>query len=150
MYPGLPRATVTAPSAARYTAAPPSGAVTNTAPTTRLAFALAQARVPPPTPRLWGSLPLEEIEGHEPDPAYDVRPIEGLGRAPVRAEELARLAAARAGLGFVIPAAYATGGGSSQAPLAEETPAPGLFGISTPYLVLAGVAAVALGMILKR
>lgn len=145
MYPGLPRATVTAPSAARYTAAPPPGAVTNTAPTTRLALALAQARLPVPTPQLWGSLPLEEIEGHEPDPAYDVRPIEGLGRAPVRSEDLARLAAARTGLGKLPLFLQQADPRAAE----DEAPSAGLFGISTPYLVLA-VAAVALGMILKR
>jgi hypothetical protein len=92
-------------------------------------------------------LPVEEVEGHDVDPAYDVRPIEGLGRAPIRSERLA-------GLGIVIPATYAIGrAASEQTAQSEPAPAdatPGLFGISTPYLVLAALAAVALGMVLKR
>lgn len=86
MYPGI---TVTARQVTERLARP-EGRVTNAAPTTRAALAV---RVGKSTrDRIWGSLPTEEVEGHTPDPAYDVRPIEGLGRAPVRSERL--------GLGF--------------------------------------------------
>lgn len=141
MYPGLP--TVTARYATRRPSGPPEGKTTNTAPTTRLAMARATARLPRGADRIWGALPVEEVEGHDVDPAYDVRPIEGLGRAPIRSERLA-------GLGIVLPAVYATSSSTSapQSAPAEETPS--LFGISTPYLVLGAVAAVALGMVLKR
>jgi hypothetical protein len=139
MYPGLP--TVTARYAVERLAGPPRGAVTNTAPTTQLALALA--RLPRrASDRIWGALPVEEVEGHDVDPAYDVRPVEGLGRAPIRSE---RLASERlAGLGK-LPLFL-----QEELPKPEEESSPGFFGISTPYLVLAGVAAVALGMVLKR
>lgn len=81
MYPGIARrAPVTG------VAAPPHREATNTAPTTRAAMTLRGVQYSPD--RLWGSLPVEEVEGHDPDPAYDVRPIEGLGRAPIRSERL--------------------------------------------------------------
>jgi len=146
MYPGLP--TVTASYAASRPSGPPGGAITNTAPTTRLATALAAARLPRGRDRIWGALPVEEVEGHDVDPAYDVRPVEGLGRAPIRSERLA-------GLGVTMPLAWAMGRAASEQ-TAEPQPteptesSPGLFGVSTPYLVLGALAAVALGMVLKR
>jgi len=143
MYPGLP--TVSARSV--RPSGPPGGFITNTAPTTQLALARAAARVPRGADRIWGALPVEEVEGHDVDPAYDVRPVEGLGRAPIRSERLA-------GLGFVIPSSAVFGrAAASETAQPEASPAeppPGLFGVSTPYLVLAAAAAVALGMVFKR
>lgn len=87
-------ATTTATYIAERPAAPSPRTVTNTAPGTQLARALAMANLSPrPTDRLWGALPVEETEGHAVDPAYDVRPIEGLGRAPLRSERLSGLGA---------------------------------------------------------
>ena len=64
---------------------PPPVRITRAAPKTGAAMA---GQVPPTEAKLWGSLPIEDVEGHEPDPAYDVRPIEGLGAPPVRSEML--------------------------------------------------------------
>lgn len=77
----------------------PDRTTTSTAPTTQLARALAMAGLSPKSPdRLWGALPVEEIEGHDVDPAYDVREVEGLGRAPIRSEQLAGLGQRRGGV----------------------------------------------------
>lgn len=142
MYPG--RFTVTEPFVGIRPMAPSGPRVTNTAPTTRIALdagRVARSR----TPRLWGAIPVEEVEGHDVDPAYDVRPLEDVRRSPIRSEHLA-------GLGLVIPSAAALASAASQASQEPEPapPEPSAFGISTPYLVLAALAAVALGMMLKR
>jgi hypothetical protein len=86
MYPGLVQ---TAPIATTRLSAP-SGQVTNTAPTTRAAMALSVRPGKWTLDRIWGSLPTEDVEGHTPDPAYDVRAIEGLGWAHVRSERRGR------------------------------------------------------------
>lgn len=86
MYPGLVH---NAPAAPRFST--PRGHVTNTAPTSRPVSYSATKRIPE---RIWSALPVEDVEGHSPDPAYDVRPVEGLGWAPLRPE--------RRGLGFAM------------------------------------------------
>lgn len=60
---------------------PASSRVTNTAPTTLLARA---GFTPRERATVYGVLPAEMVEGFEPERAYDVKPIEGLGRAPDR------------------------------------------------------------------
>lgn len=84
---GLSAITETASDATRRLALPRS-VVTNAAPSTRAAMALSVVPGKFTPDRIWGSLPVEDVEGHTPDPAYDVRPIEGLGRAPIRSERL--------------------------------------------------------------
>lgn len=49
---------------------------------TRAAPGVGPARaglIVPPASLLWGSIPVDRVEGHEPEPAYDVRSSSGLG-----------------------------------------------------------------------
>lgn len=60
----------------RLSAPPASVHVTRVAPGAPAARA---GMLPVPAARLWGSIPVESVEGHEPEPFYDVRPASGLG-----------------------------------------------------------------------
>lgn len=159
MYPGIVR---TAPVAPKRLSAP-SGRVTNTAPTTREAMALSIRPGKYTLDRLWGSLPVEDVEGHSPDPAYDVRPIDGLGWAPVRSERLGR------GLGLTrdldavqtaqeramgrpngLVAAAASGSAPSSSPASSPSSAATMLSSSLSPATLALVGAAALLFLLKR
>lgn len=88
------------------------------------------------TPRtsalLWGSVPLVTVEGHEPDPFYDVRKS-GLGAPPtLRSENIMRYES-KAQLD---PGTFTRG----QPALIERTPPPVTAQVS-PLAVLAGAAA---------
>ncbi len=83
---------------ARFLAPPPRTNITRAAPGVLAARAGLIRGIPP---RLWGSIPVEQVEGHEPDRAYDVaRTSPFTSWRPLRSERLSR---GGGGLGFVIP-----------------------------------------------
>ncbi|MGH7259947.1 MAG: hypothetical protein ACREI9_04615 [Nitrospiraceae bacterium] len=80
---------------ARQLAPPPRSNVTQAAP--RVAAARA-GRVPETPARIWGSIPVEQVEGHQVAPAYDVLRPGSFTWKPLRSERLYE-----GGLGFVFP-----------------------------------------------
>lgn len=94
--------------------------------------------IPAEPAKLWGSVPVEEVEGHEPDPAYDVRSNEGLGFLPGTRSELLGRERARTFGAFVDSRPRSVGPTSNDD--AEVGESPGFeFESLLPYLVLGGV-----------
>jgi len=84
-------------SIARGLAPPPRTSITRAAPGVLAARAGWIRDLPA---LLWGSIPVEQVEGHEPDRAYDVPPPSSFTSwRPLRSERRG----GGAGLGFVIP-----------------------------------------------
>ena len=141
---------------ARGLAPPPRTSITRAAPGVLDARAGMIRKI---SARLWGTIPVEQVEGHEPDRAYDVARSSAFSSwRPLRSERLG----GGGGLGFVIPApgsfviegSVPTGGTQPGAVNPSDPPRlaslASMFGGGSSLLPLLAVGAVLLFVAIRR